>query len=50
MVIKGFETAIIDAMNLFSLGETFILNCTPEDLKLENDIQLDPISKDSLQV
>lgn len=50
VVQKGLETALIDAMNLLSLGETFHLNCTPSELLLDNDVPLKPIPKDSLQI
>lgn len=50
MVVDSFEAALLDALNLCSLGLTLHLNCTPKDLNLENDMQLSPIPKDSLQI
>lgn len=49
MVMLGLESALKDTINLYFLGETFKFNCIPTDLKLENDVPLKPIPKDTLQ-
>lgn len=48
-VFDALENALHDFVNLYFIGEKFACLCTPETFQLDNDHELQELSKDSLQ-
>lgn len=49
-VFDALENALHDFVNLYFIGEKFAWLCTPETFQLDNDHEMQELSKDSLQL
>lgn len=49
-VCDALENALHDFVNLYFIGEKFACLCTPETFQLDNDHEMQELSKDSLQL